>query len=91
MFNFSTKNEALKIHRQHSERYNFSYSSMSEAAERLYNVRLGVVDEIVLVKEVIDSIANTPKEFGIEFGKIDAELNSFKKLKNMQKKHIAKR
>lgn len=85
MFNFSTKNEALKIHKEHFDRYNASHKSMADASERLYDARLTAIDMILTIEDVINSIANSPKEFEIEMGKVKEELNNFKKTEEYAK------
>lgn len=77
MFNNSLRKEALKIHEGMLEEYNQSYENMSMACERLYNARMKSIDLIMLVERVINSIANTPKEFNTQLGKIHRELIKF--------------
>ncbi len=78
MFNNSLKKEALIIHERTLTRYNKSYEQMGKACEQLYAIRENSVDLIKLVQRVINSIANTPKEFDTEMGKIEEELTKFK-------------
>lgn len=85
MFNNSLKKEALEIHRGTLERYNKSYKEMSDSCESLYDVRVRSIGVISLVQRVIDSIANTPKEFEKELGKIGSELIKFKETEEYAK------
>ena len=77
MFNSSLKKEALRIHEETLNRYNNSYEEMGKSCNQLYEVRGKSVELIRLVQRVVNSIANTPKEFGIELGKIGKELSDF--------------
>lgn len=78
MFNSSLKKEALKIHEEVYERYNKSYKSMETACVELYEQRVASVDVVRIVEQVINSIANTPKEFATKMGEVSKRLNSFK-------------
>ncbi len=78
MFNNTLKKEALRIHEDTLNRYNASYERMKNACEELYTARTKSVEIIQLIERVINSIANTPKEFGTQFGKIGKELTKFR-------------
>lgn len=78
MFNSTLKKEALKIHKGTEERYNKSYEAMGNACENLYEVRIDTVDLIQFVQKVVNSIANTPKEYDTKLGEIGSELKKFK-------------
>lgn len=86
MFNSNLKKEALKIHERALKRYNDSYEAMSKSCEKLYEDRGKSVELICLVQKVINSIANTPKEFDTELGKIGKELEKFTETKEYAKK-----
>ena len=77
MFNSSLKKEALRIHEETLNGYNESYEKMGKSCERLYEVRGKSVELIKLIQRVVNSIANTPKEFDTELGKIGKELSKF--------------
>lgn len=77
MFNNNLKKEALKIHEKILQKYNDSYQVMGKSCERLYAIRGESVELINLIQRVINSIANTPKEFDTELGKIGKELEKF--------------
>jgi len=78
MFNSSLKKEALKIHEEEHDRYNESYTNMEKACGRLYEQRSASVKLVRIVEQVVNSIANTPKEFATKLGEINAHLNSFR-------------
>lgn len=86
MFNSNLKKEALRIHERTLQRYNNSYEVMGESCEKLYVVRGKSVELINLIQNVINSIANTPKEFDTELGKIGKELEKFTETKEYAKK-----
>lgn len=79
MFNNNLKKEALKSHEEIIKKYNNSHELMSKACEELYAIRLKAIGTINLTQEVINSIANTPKEFSTELGEVKTELSNFKK------------
>lgn len=85
MFNSSLKKEAIRIHDEALERYNKAYERMSTSCEGLYEVRVATVDTIKLVEQVINSIANTPKEFDTKLGEIGKELTKFKETEEYAK------
>ena len=78
MFNSSLKKEALKIHEEVYDRYNKSYKNMETACVKLYEQRVAAVEIVRMVEQVINSIANTPKEFGTKMGEVNQQLNTFK-------------
>lgn len=86
MFNSSLKKEALRIHKETLDRYNSSYDAMKKSCEQLYVVRGQSVELIELIQRVINSIANTPKEFDTELGKIGKELIKFSETEEYAKK-----
>lgn len=85
MFNTTLKKEALRIHDETLKRYNASYEKMGSACEKLYAVRGKSVDLIKLVERVINSIANTPKEFDTQMGKVGKELTKFRETEEYAK------
>lgn len=85
MFNSSLKKEAIRIHDEALERYNKAYERMSAACERLYEVRTITVDTIKMIEQVINSIANTPKEFDTKLGEIGQQLKKFKETEEYAK------
>lgn len=85
MFNSTLKKEALRIHEETVNRYNESYEKMGNACETLYAIREDSVELVKLVERVINSIANTPKEFDTQMGKVGKELSKFKKTEEYAK------
>ena len=79
------KKEALKIHEKTLAEYNASYGIMGKSCELLYEIRGKSVELIKLVQEVVNSIANTPKQFDTELGKIGKELTKFKETEQYAK------
>ena len=77
MFNSNLKKEALKIHEETLNRYNQSYEKMQKSCGTLYEIRRQSIGLIQLVQEVVNSIVNTPKEFGTKLGEIKKELIKF--------------
>lgn len=86
MFNNSLKKEALRIHEETLIRYNRSHDEMEKSCERLYKIRKESVEFIQLVQRVVNSIANTPKEFDTELGKIGKELLKFNETEEYARK-----
>lgn len=86
MFNVELKKEALRIHEETLARYNNSYEKMKNECENLYNVRGQAIKVIKMNQNVINSIANTPKEFYTTLGKIGKELTKFNDSEEYAKK-----
>ena len=86
MFNVELKKEALRIHEETLARYNNSYEKMKNECENLYNVRGQAIKLIKMNQNVINSIANTPKEFDTTLGKIGKELTKFNDTEEYAKK-----
>lgn len=86
MFNVELKKEALRIHEETLARYNNSYEKMKNECENLYNVRGQTIKVIKMNQNVINSIANTPKEFDTTLGKIGKELTKFNDTEEYAKK-----
>ena len=86
MFNVELKKEALRIHDETLARYNNSYEKMKNECENLYNVRGQARKVIKMNQNVINSIANTPKEFDTTLGKIGKELTKFNDSEEYAKK-----
>ena len=86
MFNVELKKEALRIYEETLARYNNSYEKMKNECENLYNVRGQAIKVIKMNQNVINSIANTPKEFDTTLGKIGKELTKFNDSEEYAKK-----
>lgn len=85
MFNISLKDKALKIHKNVSEEYKNSYEIMSKSSENLYAIRKKSVEIIKFMQTVVNSIANTPKEYDTNLGEICKELQKFKETEKYAK------
>ena len=57
--------------------YNDAYTLMSDKGMQLYVERKRVVDTISFVDNIVNSIANSPKEFASEFEKINMNRKKF--------------
>ena len=77
MFNNSLKKEALRIHKETLDKYDISYEVMKNACERLYDIRQNSVELIHFIQNVVNSIANKPKDYDTKLGKIGEELICF--------------
>lgn len=86
MFNSSLKKKALRIYEETLQRYNNSHEAMGKSCKKLYAVRGESVELIKLIQRVVNSIANTPKEFDTELGKIGKELTKFSETEEYAKK-----
>lgn len=77
MFNNSLKEEALRIHKKTLHKYNVSYKNMGDTCEQLYQQRIISIELIKTLEKVINSIANTPKDFDTKMGEIKHEVENF--------------
>lgn len=77
MFNSGLKKEALKIHENTLERYKCAYETMMQSCEKLYATRNESVVLIRQIQRVVNSIANTPKEFDTKLGEMGVEIDKF--------------
>lgn len=73
-----TKDEALKIHERARNKYNATIEKVNTSCGDLYQSRVESQDCISKVQKLINSIANTPKEFNSTFSKIEAAVSQFK-------------
>lgn len=78
MFNRKLKNATIEIYDERHKKYDASYKNMQNMCEKLYSTRVEAVKYIKWIQEIINSIANTPKEIDTELGKVDLELIAFK-------------
>ena len=81
MFNSSLKRSALTIHENTVKRYNSSYESLTSACAALHEQRETAIVQIETVEQLVNSIANTPKEFETQMGQIRQELLKFRQTK----------
>lgn len=73
-----TKDEALKIHERARNKYNATIEKVNTSCGDLYQSRVESQDCIIKVQKLINSIANTPKEFNSTFSKVEAAVSQFK-------------
>jgi hypothetical protein len=81
MFFSSTKKEALAIHEGAVEKYEISYHNMIAECEKLGKLKESAVVQLAYIEDIINSIANTPKEFDKYMSQIKAERTVFKETK----------
>jgi len=74
----NAKKEALAIHERAVEKYNVLYEDFQRRGEQLYTMRKSSIAKIIEVEVLINSIANTPKEFGAKLVEMKAERTAFR-------------
>ena len=72
------KKEALAIHERAVNKYNTFYVDFQRECERLYVLRQASIAKIKDIEALINSIANTPKEFETEISAMKAERAKFR-------------
>lgn len=86
MLNQELKKTALSIHEKARKNYNDAYDATAALGQALYDARkesLGVIRNVELL---VNSIANTPKEFESTLSKINAERTNFHNTEEYAKK-----
>lgn len=78
MFNSSLKKDALAIHKKEVEKYDDAYQVMISSCDELYQQRVQSVECIDKIGILINSIANTPKDFEQKVQHITRERDRFK-------------
>ena len=79
MFFSKAKKEALKVHERAADKYNETYVKMQSEGENLYRIRQKSLDLIEKVESLINSIANSPKDFEVKLDSIREERLKFRK------------
>lgn len=79
MFFSKAKKEALKIHERAVEKYNETYVKMQTEGENLYRIRQKSLELIEEIESLINSIANSPKDFEAKLENIREERMKFRK------------
>ena len=79
MFFSKAKKEALKVHERAADKYNETYVKMQSEGENLYRIRQKSLDLIEKVESLINSIANSPKDFEVKLDSIRGERLKFRK------------
>lgn len=90
MFNNSLKKEALSIHEKALKGYNQSYQRMTDWAETLYTHRVEAENQIKRIELVVNSVANTPKEYDTKMGNVRQQLINFRKTREYAKKPMTR-
>lgn len=72
------KKDALEIHKKAVEKYNAVYETVQRQCDSLYTKRKTSIVLIDQITELINSIANSPKEFGAKLIRIKEEQLKFK-------------
>lgn len=85
MLNIGTKKEALKIHEAAINKYNNTYSQMTKSCEVLYLKRKESVAIIEDIETLINSIANSPKDFSITMASVATERSQFRQTEEYAK------
>lgn len=85
MFFSKAKKEALHVHERAVERYNKTYAQMQNEGESLYLARQKSLDLVREIEELVNSIANSPKEFAAKLEKAYAERMKFRKTEEFAK------
>lgn len=85
MFYSKAKKEALDVHERAVERYNKTYAQMQSEGEALYLARQKSLELVREIEELINSIANSPKEFAAKLEEVYAERMKFRKTEEFAK------
>ena len=72
------KKEAIAIHEKSVSKYNSTHAAVQQKCEQLYVTRQQAVIRIEEIETLINSIANTPKEFERTLASIQAERSKFR-------------
>ena len=70
MLNSNTKKEALDILERAVNKYNGIVAEVQKSGEKLYKFRKESIIKIEICENLVNSIANTPKEFNSKLVKI---------------------
>ncbi len=89
MFNSSLKRDALVIHKKEVEKYDDAYQTMINNCDELYHQRVQSVECIDKIGKLINSIANTPKDFEQKVQRITRERYRFKETEKYAEEAMA--
>lgn len=78
MLNNDIKKNALDIHKRAVDKYNDTVKDVRSSGEKLYGLRKKSIANIEICENLINSIANTPKEFNAKLVKIEADIIEFR-------------
>ena len=82
MLNNSIKKEALSIHERAVSKYNGIVEDVQKSGMKLYELRKDSIVKIEICENLINSIANTPKELNARLVKIEADIIEFRNTEN---------
>ncbi|MCL2200924.1 MAG: hypothetical protein FWB75_03075 [Oscillospiraceae bacterium] len=82
MLNNNTKKEALAIHERAVNKYNGILGDVQKWGLKLYELRKDSIIKIEICENLINSIANTPKEINAKLVKIEADIIAFRNTEN---------
>ena len=88
MFNSSLKKDALAIHKKEVEKYDTAYKEMISSCDKLYYQRCRCIEDIDKIGALINSIANTPKDFEQKVQRITKERDKFKETEKYAKESM---
>lgn len=77
MFYAKYKKEVLESYKKAFDEYNASYEKMQKEIRRLYERRRLSIEMILKVEALVNSIANSPKEYKVIVRKIELEREKF--------------
>ena len=77
MLNIKIKKEALASHKKELDEYNSIVEEVQNSCEELYLSRKDSISAIERIELIINSIANTPKEFTRKMSRIGFECDKF--------------
>lgn len=77
LFNDVKKN-ALGLHKKAVDKYNGIVKDVQRSGEELYGLRKKSIIKIEIAENLINGIANTPKEFNVKLVKIEAGKIEFR-------------
>ncbi len=93
MFNAGLKKEAQEGLKRAGNRYQSAYSDLIRRIERLHADRLVIVKNITSVEDLVNSIANKPKEFDKTLSEINRNRlnfeNDIRKLEKLDDEALA--
>ena len=88
MLNNKLKKEAIQTHKAAVEHYNTLYNTVTDCCQKLYTRRKNAMTTFARVESLINSIANTPKEFEATLSNIKKERGTFRKTESYAKEAV---
>lgn len=85
----STKKEAMKIYEKAVNKYNAVYEELQDSGLRLYQKRKDALKLVENVETLINSIANSPKEFEVSLREINVERGRFTAVEEYAKESVS--